>query len=108
MTDLSDATREKLKTVSVATLSTALYKRGFRNQVIQGVQPVGAGKGGNMVGPAYTMRYIPAREDLNGLEVFRNPEHPQRKGVEECPPGPRDADAGARLCWHCDRWRLSR
>jgi len=107
MTDLSDATREKLKTVSVATLSTALYKRGFRNQVIQGVQPVGAGKGGNMVGPAYTMRYIPAREDLNGLEVFRNPEHPQRKGVEECPPGavmvidcrkdPRAASAGSIL-----------
>lgn len=83
----SDALREKLSTVSTATLTTALFKRGFRNQMIQGVLPVGAVKGRNMVGPAYTMRYIPAREDLNGLEVFRNPEHPQRKGVEECPPG---------------------
>lgn len=84
---LSPETREKLMGVSVATLSTALFKRGLRNQVIQGVTPVGAGRGRNMVGPAYTLRYIPAREDLNGLDVFTDPEHPQRKGVEACPPG---------------------
>ena len=105
---LSDATRDKLMTVSTATLATALYKRGFRNQTIQDVFPVGAPKGANMVGPAYTLRYIPAREDLNGLEVFRDPEHPQRKGVEECPPGhvmvidcrkdARAASAGSILC----------
>lgn len=40
-----------------------------------------------MVGQAFTLRYIPAREDLNTLEVFRNPEHPQRAAVERCPPG---------------------
>ena len=34
--------REKLKAVSVATLATALYKRGLRNQVVQGVGPVAA------------------------------------------------------------------
>lgn len=79
-------TREKLKHVSVATLSTALFKRGLRNQVLQDVHPVGD-NAENMVGPAYTLRYIPAREDLNQLEVFRNPDHPQRKGVEECPEG---------------------
>lgn len=79
-------TREKLMGVSVATLATALFKRGLRNQVIQGVGPVKR-KGRNMVGPAYTMRYIPAREDRNQLTVFRNPEHPQRVGVESCPPG---------------------
>ena len=38
-----------------------------------------------MVGLAYTLRYIPAREDLNQLEVFKNPEHPQRLAIEECP-----------------------
>ena len=42
---------------------------------------------GNMVGEAFTLRYIPAREDLNPLSVFQNREHPQRKAVEECPPG---------------------
>ena len=40
-----------------------------------------------MVGEAFTLRYIPAREDLNTIEVFKNPKHPQRAAVEECPPG---------------------
>ena len=62
---LSDATREKVMGVSIATLCTALFRRGLRNQSIQDVRPV-APKGRNMVGPAYTLRYIPAREDLNG------------------------------------------
>jgi regulator of RNase E activity RraA len=83
---LSNETRDKLKRVSTATLSTALYKRGLRNQMIQGVLPLHTPKE-SMVGEAFTVRYIPAREDLNGLEVFRNPEHPQRKAIEECPAG---------------------
>ena len=40
--------------------------------------------GKSMVGEAYTLRYIPAREDLNDMSVFRNHAHPQRKAVEEC------------------------
>ena len=40
-----------------------------------------------MVGEAFTLRYIPAREDLNPLSVFQDRAHPQRKAVEECPPG---------------------
>ena len=72
--------------MSVATLATALYKRGLRNQVIQGVSPV-APKGRNMVGPAFTLRYMPAREDRNQLVEFRNPDHPQRVAIETCPPG---------------------
>ncbi|MGR3632021.1 MAG: ribonuclease activity regulator RraA [Limimaricola soesokkakensis] len=83
---MNETWREKLMGVSVATLATALYKRGLRNQVIQGVQPVGR-KGRNMVGPAFTLRYMPAREDRNQLAEFRNPEHPQRVEIETCPPG---------------------
>lgn len=86
MTPLDPATRDRLMAVSAATLCTALFKRGLRNQFIQDVRPV-APKGRNMVGPAYTLRYIPAREDINTIEVFRNPEHPQRAGVERCPEG---------------------
>ena len=82
----SPDTLEMLAHVSVATLATALFKRGLRNQVIQDVRPVRP-KGRNMVGPAFTLRYIPAREDRNTLDVFRNPEHPQRHAVETCPPG---------------------
>ena len=62
---LTSETREKLMGVAVATISTALFKRGLRGQMIQGVLPVGGPKGRNMVGPAYTLRYIPAREDLD-------------------------------------------
>lgn len=86
MPDPNPDTLKQLAHVSVATLATALFKRGLRNQVIQDVRPVRP-KGRNMVGPAFTLRYIPAREDRNTLEVFRNPQHPQRHAVETCPPG---------------------
>ncbi len=103
---LSAATREKLRAVSTATICTALFKRGLRNQMIQGARPLDPGKP-NMVGPAFTLRYIPAREDLNPISVFQDRGHPQRKAVEECPPGavfvvdsrkdPRAASAGSIL-----------
>ena len=86
MTKLNPATREKLKSVSTATICTALFKRGFRNQMIQDVLPLDATKP-TMVGEAFTLRYIPAREDLNPITVFQDRGHPQRKAVEECPPG---------------------
>jgi len=83
---LSASTRDKLKTVSTATICTALFKRGLRNQYIQGVRPLNPAAG-PMVGEAFTLRYIPAREDLNPITVFQDRSHPQRKAVEECPPG---------------------
>ena len=103
---LSAATRQKLKQVSVATLCTALYKRGLRNQFIQDVHPLNPAHG-NMVGEAFTLRYMPAREDLNPLSVFQDRANPQRKAVEDCPPDavmvidsrkdPRAASAGSIL-----------
>lgn len=106
MTTLTAQNRERLKQVSVATISTALLKKGLRNQVIQGVRPVNP-DAPRMVGEAYTLRYIPAREDLDHLKVFEDRSHPQRKGIEECPPGhafvidsrkdPRAASAGCIL-----------
>ena len=79
-------TRKKLMGVSTATLCTALFKRGLRGQFIQDVRPLNPGLP-NMVGPAYTLRYMPAREDLNDIGVFKDRSHPQRKAVEECPEG---------------------
>lgn len=103
---LKPQTREKLKTVATPTLMTALYKRGLRNQWIQDVHRINRDAGA-MVGEAFTLRYMPAREDLNPLTVFRDREHPQRKAVEICPPGavfvidsrkdPRAASAGSIL-----------
>src|SRR5215217_3518505 len=106
MPRLTPETRQKLKTVSTATLCTALFKRGLRNQFLQDVHPLNP-EAGPMVGEAFTLRYIPAREDLNPLSVFQDRDHPQRKAVEECPPGavfvidsrkdPRAASAGSIL-----------
>jgi len=86
VTDIDQSTLDKFKGVSTPTLATALYKRGLRNQAIQGVLPLGNLKQ-SMVGRAFTLRYIPAREDLNPLSVFLDPQHPQRAAVEACPPG---------------------
>ena len=107
---MKPTTRDNLKAVSTATLCTALFKRGLRNQFIQDVLPVNThrdSKAPNMVGEAFTLRYIPAREDLNPITVFQDREHPQRKAVETCPPGavlvidsrkdPRAASAGSIL-----------
>jgi regulator of RNase E activity RraA len=84
-TDLSPDTLNILKRIATSTLTTLLYKRGFRNVFIQGARPLKAGQ--RLAGPAYTLRYIPAREDLDGLDAFLDPRHPQRVAVEEIPAG---------------------
>ena len=78
------ATKSILENTSTASIATLLYKRGLRNQFVQNVGRINP-PGKRMVGPVYTLRYIPAREDLNPIEVFRDPEHPQRRAVEEIP-----------------------
>ena len=83
---LSDETRAELRKVSTASVATALYKRGLRNQFVQGVVPVER-KPVTMVGQAFTLRYIPAREDRNPITVFRDRDHKQRVAVETCPEG---------------------
>jgi regulator of RNase E activity RraA len=103
---LTAETRQHLMKVSVATLCTALFKRGLRNQFIQDVHPLNDALP-NMVGEAFTLRYIPAREDINPISVFLDRKHPQRVAIEQCPPGgvlvidsrkdPRAASAGGIL-----------
>jgi regulator of RNase E activity RraA len=103
---LTAENREKLRHVSTATITTALLKRGLRNAFMQGPRRINPG-GPQMVGEAFTLRYIPAREDLDTLDVFKDPAHPQRRGIESCPPGhvfvidsrgdPRAASAGSIL-----------
>jgi regulator of RNase E activity RraA len=87
MNQLSDQTTELLRGVGVATLCTQLFKRGFRNVFIQGIARLTHPSGGNLVGPAFTLRNIPSREDLDQLAAFDDPAHPQRKGIESVPPG---------------------
>lgn len=100
---LDGTTRARLAGVSTATLTTCLFKRGFRNVYLQDVHPLAAGLP-RMVGEAFTLRLIPAREDIDVMAAYADPEHPQRKAIETCPAGsvlvidsrgdPRGASAG--------------
>lgn len=82
---MDETLRAQLLQVSTATLCTALFKRGLRNVFLQDVHPIRADL--RMCGPAMTLRAIPAREDLDHLGVFADPEHPQRKAIDTCPAG---------------------
>jgi regulator of RNase E activity RraA len=75
-----------LSRVSTATLTTQLFKRGFRNTFLYGLRPFNE-EHANFVGTAFTLRYIPAREDLDVVESFADPAHPQRAAVEAVGPG---------------------
>ncbi|MDA0160669.1 ribonuclease activity regulator RraA [Solirubrobacter ginsenosidimutans] len=79
-----DRTLELLKSVSTATITTQLLSRGLRNVFLHGVTPLNQLP---MAGPAFTLRYIPAREDIDTLDVFKDYDHPQRKAIEDVPPG---------------------
>jgi regulator of RNase E activity RraA len=87
MSDLSEETKRLLAQTSTATLATQLFKRGLRNTFMLGVSRLNHDRAAVMVGEAYTLRYIPAREDLNGPAEYADRSHPQRRAIEDCPPG---------------------
>lgn len=86
MDAITDDVKALLRQCSVATLSTQLLKRGLRHMVMQGVRPLSLGAD-TMVGEAFTLRYIPSREDLDHAGVYADPKHPQRVAIEAVPPG---------------------
>ena len=83
---IDEEVQEKLRQTSTATIATVLFKRGFRNVFMIGPKRLNDDVSPVMVGEAFTLRYIPGREDLNGPAEFTE-RHPQRRAVEECPPG---------------------
>ncbi|MFD1008213.1 MULTISPECIES: ribonuclease activity regulator RraA [Oceanisphaera] len=83
---LSSTAKAGLMRASTASLHTILFKRGLRNTYIQGVSKMNNGTV-KMVGQAFTLRYIPAREDIDTVAAFRDPQHPQRLAVETVPEG---------------------
>lgn len=83
---MPEGLRAALLQSSTATLATLLWQRGLRNQFVQGVQRLSR-RPLMLVGPAFTLRTIPAREDIDVPEVFRDPAHPQRLAMERVPPG---------------------
>lgn len=84
MTDVSRETLDKLQVPSTATLTSVLKAHGLGNTYMRGVEPLRPGM--KMAGPAYTLRYIPAREDLDSGEVD-NLADPQRVGIERLAAG---------------------
>ncbi|MFK8251159.1 ribonuclease activity regulator RraA [Ancylobacter terrae] len=83
---LSPDTRQKLAAISTATITSQLMARGLRNTFMQGVHRLSRG-GPSLVGEAFTLRYIPSREDIDVSAVFEDRNHPQRKAVETIPEG---------------------
>lgn len=82
----SAESRAQLARVSISTLTTCLFRRGLRNTYLHGVQPVGPGLP-PMVGEAFTLRFIPAREDLDGIASYTGGPNVHQRAFEECPPG---------------------
>lgn len=77
---------EDLARASTATITTQLFQRGFRNTFMNGVRPLNS-NAARFVGEAVTLRSIPAREDLDVVSAFQDPNHPQRKAIESVGPG---------------------
>ncbi len=77
---------EKLRQVSTSTLATQLYRRGIRQPSLIGVKPLSSVVEG-FVGEAYTMRFIPAREDVDTLDPYRSGNTLQWESIENVPPG---------------------
>jgi regulator of RNase E activity RraA len=77
---------DKLRQVSTSTLATQLYRRGFKQPTLIGVRPLSQVADG-FVGEAYTMRFIPAREDVDTLDPYRSGNTLQWESIENVPPG---------------------
>lgn len=83
---LDEGIADALRYASTATVSMQLLKRGFRSVAMRGVKPLAPG-GSRIVGRAYTLRYIPMREDLCAPEVLARPDFAPRVAIEAVPPG---------------------
>jgi regulator of RNase E activity RraA len=84
---LDPATRARLERITTATITTVLLKRGLRNIWLRGTPPfTPAAKGQRFVGPAFTLRFIPAREDLATPESWSSPKS-TRAAIEAMPEG---------------------
>jgi len=83
---LSSEVFEKLRQVSTSTLATQLYRRGFRQPALPGVRPLSQVVNG-FVGIAFTMRFIPVREDVDTLDPYKSGNTLQWDAIENVPPG---------------------
>ncbi len=83
---LEDEVRDRLSKVGTANVANALLGRGYRNVVLKGLRPLTAGQP-QLVGPAFTLRFIPAREDLDSMANYGRDDNLHRVAIEQCPSG---------------------
>lgn len=86
---VSDAVLERLARASSGSLTTQLFKKGFRQPVMVGLRPLQA-RPQRFAGRAFTLRMIPAREDIDTyatLTTTPNSDNLQWVGVEQTMPG---------------------
>jgi regulator of RNase E activity RraA len=76
---------DTLRNITTGTITTILLKKGIRRSWMSGPMPL-AGEGRRIVGPAFTMRFIPVREDLATPESWAKPIS-TRGAIEEMPEG---------------------
>jgi regulator of RNase E activity RraA len=76
---------DTLRRASTASITSELFKCGIRHSFMTGVAPLDSTY--RMVGEAVTLRYLPYREDLNATQSAADPEHPQRKTIDNIQAG---------------------
>ena len=76
---------ETYRSLSTATLTTVLLKKGVRSVWMKGPAPLGPGQG-RIVGRAFTLRFVPGREDLATPESWSSPIS-TRAAIEAMPAG---------------------
>jgi regulator of RNase E activity RraA len=82
---LDKSSIETLSRITTATLTTVLLKNGLRNVWLRGAKPLRSNQK-RLVGPAFTLRFVPAREDLATPESWSSPIS-TRAAIESMPPG---------------------
>ena len=83
---IDDTVKAQLAGVGAATIATELFNRGLRNCFLYGLKPLNPAHC-RFVAEAFTLRYIPSREDVDDDRIDHQPGHPQRVALESCPPG---------------------
>src|SRR5450432_4607452 len=82
---IDPASLAALSGVSTATITTVLLKKGLRNVWLRGTKPIRAGQP-RLIGRAFTLRFVPAREDLATPESWSSPIS-TRAAIEAMPEG---------------------
>lgn len=82
----SNMARERLKRCPVSAITTVMTRLGLRSAFMSEVYPIAPDQP-SMVGQAFTLRYIPAREDIDTMAAVSRDDALQRRALEACPEG---------------------